>query len=225
MARSDVSGIRRRRQWSPDARALGVVGDRWILLIARELAFGALRLSELQRAFPGMSTGALEQRLNRMASEGLVERHRYAEVPPRVEFELTEAGRDMLAILAPMVQWALRWAWSAPQPDEWVDVTAMFRLAGCVVTPPGNASAEVELIVEDDQGVALDLYTLRMAGGAATVVHRPAEHADAVIKGTNEAWAHALGPSHDVAELRIGGDREMAEVFLAGFTPPAQGPR
>lgn len=202
-----------------------MVGDRWILLIARELAFGALRLSELQRAFPGMSTGALEQRLNRMTSEGLVERHRYAEVPPRVEFELTEAGRDMLAILAPMVQWALRWAWSAPQPDEWVDVTAMFRLAGCVVTPPGDASAEVELIVEDEQGVALDLYTLRMAAGAATVVHRPAEHADTVIKGTNEAWAHALGPSHDVAELRIGGDRQMAEVFLAGFTPPAQGPR
>ena len=127
VARSDVSGIRRRRQWSPDARALGVVGDRWILLIARELAFDALRLSELQRAFPGMSTGALEQRLNRMTSEGLVERHRYAEVPPRVEFELTEAGRDMLAILAPMVQWALRWACSAPQPDEWVHAAGASR--------------------------------------------------------------------------------------------------
>lgn len=221
VARSDVSGIRRRRQWSPDARALGVVGDRWILLIARELAFGALRLSELQRAFPGMSTGALEQRLNRMASEGLVVRHRYAEVPPRVEFELTGAGRDLLAILAPMVQWALRWAWSAPQPDEWVDVTAMFRLAGCVVVPPQDATAEVELIVEDDQGVALDLYTLRMAHGAASVVHRPAEHADAVVTGTSGAWARALGPAHDVAGLRIGGNRRAAEIFLAGFRPPA----
>ncbi|HEX5145978.1 MAG TPA: helix-turn-helix domain-containing protein [Conexibacter sp.] len=219
MARSDVSGIRRRRQWSPDARALGIVGDRWILLIARELAFGALRLSELQRAFPGMSTGALEQRLNRMTSERLVVRHRYAEVPPRVEFELTDSGRDMLAILAPMVQWALRWAWTEPQPDEWVDVTAMFRLAGCVVAPPAGAAAEVELIVEDDQGVALDLYTLRMAGGAATVVHRPAERADAVITGTSGAWAQALGPSHAVGGLRIDGDRQAADVFLAGFQP------
>src|SRR5215467_938802 len=161
VARPDLSGVRRRRQWSPDARALGIVGDRWILLIARELAFGAMRLSELQRAFPGMSTGALEQRLNRMTAEGLVTRHRYAEVPPRVEFELTEAGRDMLAILAPMVQWALRWAWSAPNADEWVDVTAMFRLAGCVVTPPEDVTAELELIVEDEQEVSLDLYTLR----------------------------------------------------------------
>jgi DNA-binding HxlR family transcriptional regulator len=225
VARPDLSGTRRRRQWSPDARALGIVGDRWILLIARELAFGAMRLSELQRTFPGMSTGALEQRLNRMAAEGLVTRHRYAEVPPRVEFELTDSGRDMLAILAPMVQWALRWAWSAPNPDEWVDVTAMFRLAGCVVSPPVDVTAELELIVEDEQQVALDLYTLRMAGGASTVVHRPAAHADAVIKGTSEAWAEALGPGHAVDELRIGGDARIASVFLAGFQPVPGGPR
>ncbi len=219
MARSDVSEVRRRRQWSPDARALGIVGDRWVLLIARELALGTRRLSELQRAFPGMSTGALEQRLNRMVTEDLVVRHRYAEVPPRVEFELTDAGRDMLALLAPMVQWALRWAWSAPRPDEWVDVTALFRLAGCVVTPPTDVSAEVELIVEDDQGVALDLYTLHMAEGAATVVHRPADDADAVMTATARAWAHALGPAHTVGALRIAGDRTIAEIVLAGFRP------
>lgn len=225
MARPDLSGTRRRRQWSPDARALGIVGDRWILLIARELAFGAMRLSELQRTFPGMSTGALEQRLNRMTAEGLVTRHRYAEVPPRVEFELTESGRDMLAILAPMVQWALRWAWSAPDPDEWVDVTAMFRLAGCVVSPPADLTAELELIVEDHQQVALDLYTLRIAGGVASVVHRPAAHADAVIKGSSEAWAEALGPVRAVDELRISGDASVAAVFLAGFQPVQGGPR
>jgi hypothetical protein len=142
-----------------------------------------------------------------------------------VEFELTDAGRDMLAILAPMVQWALRWAWSAPQPDEWVDVTAMFRLAGCVVTPPADLVAEVELIVEDEQGVALDLYTLRMAGGAATVVHRPAAHADAVITATERAWAQALGPAHTIGELRIGGDRRVAEIFLDGFRPLPEGAR
>jgi DNA-binding HxlR family transcriptional regulator len=217
VARCDLSEIRRRRQWSPDARALGLIGDRWVLLIARELAFGALRLSELQRAFPGMSTGALEQRLSRMAAGGLVTRHRYAEVPPRVEFELTESGRELIAILAPLVRWALRWVWSAPQPDEWVDVTAMFRLAGCVVEPPPGLEAEIELIVEDEQEVALDLYTLRLADGEATVAHRPAAHADAVIKATAAAWANALGPQHAQQPLRIGGDHELAELFLASF--------
>jgi DNA-binding HxlR family transcriptional regulator len=215
--RCDLPGIRQRRQWSPDARALGIVGDRWILLIVRELAFGALRLSELQRVFPGMSTGALEQRLNRMTAEGLITRHRYAEVPPRVEFELTDAGRELLEILAPMVRWALRWAWSAPEADEWVDVTAMFRLAGCVVDVPADVDAEVELIVEDDHGVALDLYTMRISGGAAAVVHKPAARADAVIKATRHAWASALGPQHALDGLRIGGDERLAELFLSSF--------
>lgn len=217
MPRCDLPGIRRRRQWSPDARALGVVGDRWILLIARELAFGPLRLSELQRAFPGMSTGALEQRLNRMTTEGLVTRRRYAEVPPRVEFELTSSGRELLAVLAPMVRWALRWAWTPPQPDEWVDVTAMFRLAGCVVDPPSDVEAEVELIVEDENEVALDLYTLRLHGGIADVAHKPAARADAVIKATSHAWASALGPEHMLEGLHIGGDDRLAELFLASF--------
>jgi DNA-binding HxlR family transcriptional regulator len=216
-----VPRIRRRRQWSPDARALGLIGDRWVLLIVRELAFGALRLSELQRAFPGMSTGALEQRLNRMAASGLVTRHRYAEVPPRVEFELTDAGHELLATLAPIVRWALRWAWSSPQPDEWVDVTAMFRLAGCVVQPPSELQAEVELIVEDEQQVALDLYTLALNHGEATVAHKPAGRADAVIKATLGAWARALGPDQAVEGLRISGDAQLAELFLASFQAPS----
>ncbi len=194
------------------------------MLIARELAFGALRLSELQRTFPGMSTGALEQRLSRMTAEGLITRHRYAEVPPRVEFELTDAGRELLEILAPMVRWALRWAWSEPQPDEWVDVTAMFRLAGCVVEPPVELDAEVELIVEDEHEVALDLYTLRLRDGAATVVHRPAARADAVIKATRHAWTGALGPGHAVEALRTSGDDRLTELFLSSFETAAERP-
>lgn len=221
MARRDAPGIRRRRQWSPDARALGLIGDRWVLLIVRELAFGPLRLSELQRAFPGLSTGALEQRLNRMAASGLVTRHRYAEVPPRVEFELTDAGHELLAILAPVVRWALRWAWSSPQPDEWVDITAMFRLAGCLVQPAQDAQGEVELIVEDEEQMALDLYTLELSRGEASVAHKPAAHADAVIKATPGAWASALGPDRAVEGLRITGDAQLAELFLGSFEAPS----
>ena len=222
MPRCDLSGIRRRRQWSPDARALGVIGDRWMLLIVRELAFGPKRLSELQRAFPGVSTGALEQRLNRMAVEGLITRERYAEVPPRVEFDLTDSGRDLVAILGPVVRWALRWAWSPPSPDEWVDVTALFRLAGCVVDPPEHIDAELELIVEDESEVALDLYPLALCDGDAAVTHRPAAHADAVIKATPRAWAQAFGPDQTRTGLRISGDAELAGLFLSSFRTPTE---
>ncbi|MDW5595145.1 winged helix-turn-helix transcriptional regulator [Conexibacter stalactiti] len=197
-----------------------MIGDRWMLLIVRELAFGPKRLSELQRAFPGLSTGALEQRLNRMATEGLITRERFAEVPPRVEFDLTDAGRDLLAILGPVVRWAMRWAWSPPNADEWVDVTALFRLAGCVVAPPTGVDGEVELIVEDDLEVALDLYTVALSDGEAAVTHRPAQRADAVIKATPGAWARAFGPDQACADLRISGDAQLAELFLASFQTP-----
>src|SRR3954451_4130050 len=75
-------------QWSPDARALDLVGDKWTLLIVRDLASGPRRFVELQRVLPGISTEQLRSRLNRMVADGLLTRQRYREVPPRVDYEL-----------------------------------------------------------------------------------------------------------------------------------------
>lgn len=188
-----------------------------MLLIVRELASGSMRLSGLQRAFPGLSTGALEQRLGRMAADGIVNRRRYAEVPPRVEFDLTDAGRDLLAVLAPLVRWALRWAWTPPDADEWIDVSAMFRLAGCVVQPPAGMAADVELVVEDDAELPRDLYTLSIRGGGARLLHEPATRADTVITATATDWADALGPRQVTQALRISGDTNVADLFLSSF--------
>ena len=78
-------------QWSPDARALDLVGDKWTLLIVRDLAAGPRRFVELQRVLPGISTEQLRSRLNRMVADGMLTRQRYREVPPRVDYELTPA--------------------------------------------------------------------------------------------------------------------------------------
>ena len=64
-------------QWSPDARALDLVGDKWTLLIIRDLAAGPRRFVELQRVLPGISTEQLRSRLNRMVADGLLTRQRY----------------------------------------------------------------------------------------------------------------------------------------------------
>lgn len=188
-----------------------------MLLIVRELAFGPMRLSELQRAFPGLSTGALEQRLNRMTADGLIVRRRYAEVPPRVEFELTDSGRALVDLLGPVVRWALRWAWSEPTQEEWVDVTALFRLACCLIDAPDDVEGELELVVEDDEQLVRDRYTLVLRDGSTDVRHRPAERPDGVITATRHAWAQALGPRADRDRLRVTGDRRLAEAFLDSF--------
>ena len=86
-------------QWAPDARALDLVGDKWTLLIIRDLAAGARRFVELQRVLPGISTEQLRSRLKRMVADGLLTRERFREVPPRVEYALTERAYDLLPVV------------------------------------------------------------------------------------------------------------------------------
>ena len=126
-------------QWSPDARALDLVGDKWTLLIIRDLAAGPRRFVELQRVLPGISTEQLRSRLNRMVADGLLTRQRYREVPPRVDYELTERSRELMPVLGALARWGYDWTWGAPRPGEDVNVGAIFRLApGLLDRPPGS---------------------------------------------------------------------------------------
>ena len=111
-------------QWSPDARALDLVGDKWTLLIIRDLAAGPRRFVELQRVLPGISTEQLRSRLNRMVADGLLTRQRYREVPPRVDYELTERSRELMPVVGALARWGYDWTWSAPRPGEDINVGA-----------------------------------------------------------------------------------------------------
>jgi DNA-binding HxlR family transcriptional regulator len=113
------------RQWTPLARALAAAGDSWTLAIAAELAPGRMRLSTLRGRLAGVSAGLLDRYLQRMARAGLITRSRYREMPPRVEIELTDAGRELLPVASALARWGLRRAWSPPRSEERVDVEAL----------------------------------------------------------------------------------------------------
>ena len=100
-------------QWSPDARALDLVGDKWTLLIVRDLISGPRRFVELQRVLPGISTEQLRSRLNRMVADGMLTRKRYREVPPRVDYELTERAIALAPVLGELARWGYDWAWGS----------------------------------------------------------------------------------------------------------------
>ncbi len=125
-------------QWSPDARALDLVGDKWTLLIIRDLAAGPRRFVELQRVLPGISTEQLRSRLNRMVADGLLTRQRYREVPPRVDYELTERAREVLPVVGALATWGYAWAWGPPRPGEAIDIGAILRASAGV--PPTRVS-------------------------------------------------------------------------------------
>lgn len=86
-------------RWCPIDFVIHVIGSRWTVGIVRELSSGSKRPSELSRALGKISAKTLTQRLRELEESGLVARTAYQEIPPRVEYALTERGLDLLYVL------------------------------------------------------------------------------------------------------------------------------
>jgi DNA-binding HxlR family transcriptional regulator len=96
-------------QSCPVCRTSDVVCAKWTLLLVRDLAEGRSRFCELERSLAGISPRTLSLRLRALEVEGIVERHTFPEVPPRVEYALTEKGRALLPIIDAMRTYGERW--------------------------------------------------------------------------------------------------------------------
>jgi len=163
---------------------------------------------------PGISTEQLRSRLNRMVADGMLTRKRYREVPPRVDYELTERAQELMPILGELARWGYEWAWSAPHASEKVDIGAIFRLAPGLVRG-GNASGEVELVVRGSgpDGEAT-CYTFSLSGERVMIAEREAEDAAARVVGDTAGWVSAFSPNRDRNGLEFSGDRGLAERLL-----------
>src|SRR3954464_2147287 len=204
-------------QWSPDARALDLVGDKWTLLIIRDLAAGPRRFVELQRVLPGISTEQLRSRLNRMVADGLLMRQRYREVPPRVDYELTERSRELMPVLGALARWGYAWTWSAPRPGEDVNVGAIFRLAPGILEPAPGLEGTVALVVEADGDAPEREFLISIAGGRVEVSEVGGAQPTATVRGSVQAWVRALGPGGSTDMLQITGRDGLAGAVLDGF--------
>lgn len=205
-------------QWSPDARALDLVGDKWTLLIVRDLAAGPRRFVELQRVLPGISTEQLRSRLNRMVADGMLTRKRYREVPPRVDYELTERARDLMPILGELARWGYEWAWSEPRANECIDIGAIFRLAPGLIDGSDAPTGTVELIVTDERRNDGPMaYLMHLSDRRVALWERSHDRADARVSGDTAAWVTAFSPAWDRGRLEIAGDHRLAEVLLDGL--------
>src|SRR5947209_16869985 len=201
-------------QWSPDARALDLVGDKWTLLIVRDLLSGPRRFVELQRVLPGISTEQLRSRLNRMVADGMLTRKRYREVPPRVDYELTERSRELAPVLGELARWGYEWAWSAPRTSERVDLVAIFRLVPGLMNGGTAASGTVDLEITDSAPGAPAVYRVTLSGDSAEITEGAEDAADATVSGTRDAWIQALGPVGERDGLRSSGDTALASALL-----------
>lgn len=89
----------------PVACSLDLLGDRWTLLIIRDLFRGHHRFADLQASLGGVPSNVLSERLKLLEAEGIVERRFYTQHPPRAEYYLTRKGTDLRDVLRALVQW------------------------------------------------------------------------------------------------------------------------
>ena len=107
----------------PVETTLTLIGDKWKVLILRELIKGTKRFGELKKAIPSITQKVLTQQLRSMEEDELVIRKVYPEVPPKVEYSLTETGRSLKTIITVMGTWGEQYKkkWNAKQTIEKIE--------------------------------------------------------------------------------------------------------
>ena len=131
------------------ARSLDRVGDRWTLLIIRQLLLGAAGYGSLREALPGIAKNLLAQRLVELETDGIITRSRH---PPRskaVRYQLTEVGRSLESAVLELIRWGTRWMTSGPGSDyaapHWALLALRALLASPTIRKPaGNLVIDVE---------------------------------------------------------------------------------
>jgi DNA-binding HxlR family transcriptional regulator len=147
--------------YCPVARTLELVGERWTLLIVRELILGPMRFTDLHGALPGIPRNLLADRLRTLEAHGLLARRVLPPPAARTVYELTEAGRDLTPVVAGLARWGLAHL-DPPAGDEEVSpvMAVLAGLAAHTVVEPEMTGEETFRLEVDGRA-----FTLRLAGG------------------------------------------------------------
>ncbi len=209
------------RQACGVARGLDLVGERWALLVVRELILGPKRFTDLQLALPTASPNALSDRLRELADAGVVSRRR---LPPSANvrvYELTAWGRDLEPIVVALGTWAL----AAPPTAEQLFVSAdsaMLAIRTFFVPTPKRPEATLRIELRD-HGPA-GTFGVRLTAAGAEVAHEPPDAPDAVLVTTTDALLAAFdgdnGTELVAAGAAINGDPEVVHRLVAGVRVP-----
>jgi DNA-binding HxlR family transcriptional regulator/putative sterol carrier protein len=211
--------VRSYRQFCPAARALDVVGERWSLLVVRELLFGPKRYTDLQDGLPGIGPNVLAARLRRLEDAGLVRRRRLAPPAASTVYELTELGSELRPILDGLFQWGLQLlsrprAGDAVKASYWLPAIEEAARAASI---PKGVDDVYELRVGDEA------VTVAAARGEVSVRTGPAESPDLVVETDPVTFAKLglgqISPAEAAAQgsLTYDGDESAAARCAALF--------
>jgi DNA-binding HxlR family transcriptional regulator/putative sterol carrier protein len=209
-------------QYCATARTLDVVGERWTLLVVRELLTGPKRFRDLLDSLRGIGTGLLASRLKYLEAEGIV--HRVTLPPPAgtPAYALTEAGAELESVVMALSRWGLTWAFGERREGE--DFHAGWAVLGMQALFDSDAARDVAAVYEFR--VDEDVFHARIEHGEIESVHGPAQRPDAVITADGEAFhelaAGRLSLRDALREGRVSttGDRGALRQLGAVFRRP-----
>jgi DNA-binding HxlR family transcriptional regulator len=163
------------RQYCTVARGLEVIGDRWALLIVRELLFGPRRYADLLDGLPGIGTNVLATRLRELEAGGILARRRLPPPTPVTLYELTGDGRDLRPVLEALSRWGLR-RLGVQRPDDAGHPNWFLFAVAAAIDPTTLTPGDVYQLRLDDQPM-----TLSVARGHVEAAFGDASHATATI--------------------------------------------
>lgn len=203
------------------AHALDLIGERWALLVVRELILGPKRFTDLRAGLPGISPNVLTQRLEELEQAHVLHRRKLPPPASAWVYELSPWGRDLEPVIMALGRWAAR---SPSLMQGFALSTDAFILSLRTMFDSGTAAdfeATLELRIGDDRFRAV------VAGRALDLTRGSADRPDAVLTASTETLVGVIYGGRRLAEaikagdLRMEGDRAVAKRFAGLFPLPA----
>lgn len=195
------------------ARALDAVGERWALLVVRDLLLGPKRFTDLAAGLVGMSQNVLAQRLRDLEAQGIVRRRTLGPPSGARVYELTEAGQDLEDVVLALARWGSR----APLVEHGAltaDALALALRTTFDAAAAGDLQARVALHLDADTFVA------DVGAGHFRITRGGAADADAVLTASAGALQDVVFGGAELPADAVEGDRALAERFVRLFPRP-----
>lgn len=209
-------------QFCPVSKTAEVLGERWTLLIVRELVLGATRFSKIQRAIPRISPTVLNTRLAELQAHGVIVRKRIPE-QRGFEYQLTESGRELFPLILQMAQWGMRWTRNT-MSDEDLDVELLMSDIQRRIDPSKLPSGRTVLKFHYTDLQKFTDWWIKISEGKAEIcLEDPGDEVDvyftATLRTMTEVWMGDLPLKKAQADgrLKIVGSSTLLRNLSAWF--------
>jgi len=213
-------------QFCPVAKSLEILGDRWTLLIIRDMLTGTTQFNDLERGLPGISRALLAQRLRLLQHTGIIEKRINRSGRNSTEYQLTQAGIDLQNVLFPLMMWGETWAFSDPTPEELDPILLMWWLRKVVnvdTLPDKRIVVQFDFQGEIPRGAQHQAWLILTHADVTLCLTDPGYEIDVLVTANVKAfyliWWHRISFDQAIRDydVRVDGLPRWVSTFPAWF--------